>query len=178
MLEDGQGKSASSSTGATPPAALLPAVRLALRALRWATIAGIAALLLASATLLLYGVVETLVQIAQMVWPGTQVTNRDVFLSSIKLIDLVLLATIMQMVGIGLYSLFVDDRLPFPKWLVSTDVDALKNKLAGVVAVMLGVSFLEQVFYWGSERDLLRLGLATAAVIVALSLFIHTHSER
>jgi uncharacterized membrane protein YqhA len=163
--------------GAAPTGSPRP-VLMALRALRLITGLGIAALLLASATLLLYGVVETARHIVRLVVPGPEpMTNRDIFLASIKLVDLILLATIMQVVGIGLYSLFIDKDLPVPAWLRTSHVDELKNKLAGIVAVMLGVLFLEQVFYWGSERDLLSLGIGIAAVVLALSYFIRSHPE-
>ena len=150
-------------------------VSFALRVLRLTMILGIVSLLVGSATLLVYGAIATVLQIVRLILPGTAVTNRDVFLSSIKLIDLVLLATIMQVIAIGLYSLFISKVLPVPRWLMTTDVDDLKNKLAGIVAIMLGVSFLEQVFYWGSDRDLLSLGVATAAIILALSYFVRSH---
>ena len=166
------------ATGEAPPDVGRPAL-IALKALRLVMVLGIAALLVASATLLLYGVVETIRHIVLLVAPGPEaMTNRDIFLSSIKLIDLILLATIMQVVGIGLYSLFVNRNLPVPEWLRTTHVDELKQKLAGIVAIMLGVLFLEQVFSWGSERDLLPLGIGTAAVILTLSYFIRSHPEK
>jgi uncharacterized membrane protein YqhA len=169
---------APAASGAAPSGGGRPAL-FALKALRLVMVLGIAALLLASATLLLYGVVETIRQIVRLVVPGPEpMTNRDIFLSSIKLIDLILLATIMQVVGIGLYSLFVNRNLPVPDWLRTAHVDDLKLKLAGIVAIMLGVLFLEQVFYWGSDRDLLPLGIGIAAVILALSYFIRSHPEK
>jgi uncharacterized membrane protein YqhA len=162
-----------------PPLAVGRLAVIALKALRLVMILGIAALLIASATLLLYGVVETIRHIVRLVAPGPDATNdRAIFLSSIKLIDLVLLATIMQVVGIGLYSLFVSTNLPVPDWLRTTHVDDLKYKLAGIIAVMLGVLFLEQVFSWGSDRDLMPLGIGVAAVIFALSFFIGRHPEK
>jgi uncharacterized membrane protein YqhA len=164
--------------GATPGAGERSAL-LALKTLQLVTILGIAALLLASAILLLYGVVETMLYILRLVVPGPEpLTNRDMFLSSIKLIDLILLATIMQVVGIGLYSLFISRNLPVPDWLRTTHIDELKLKLAGIVAIMLGVLFLEQVFYWGSERDLIPLGIGIGVVILALSYFIKSHPEK
>jgi uncharacterized membrane protein YqhA len=163
---------AQDAKGETPPGAGRPAL-IALKALRLVMVLGIAALLVASATLLLYGVVETIRHIVRLVMPGPGgMNNREIFLSSIKLIDLVLLATIMQVVGLGLYSLFVSRNLPVPEWLRTTHVDELKYKLAGIVALMLGVLFLEQVFSWGSDRDLMPLGIGIAAVILALSYFI------
>lgn len=151
-------------------------VVLGLRCLRMVMVLGIVVLLIASATLVLYGAFETIRQIVRLVTPGLEaMTNRDLFLGGIKLVDLILLATIMQVVGIGLYSLFVDRNLPVPRWLRTTHVDELKLKLAGIVAVMLGVLFLEQVFYWGSDRDLMSLGIGIGAVILALSYFIRSH---
>ena len=56
---------------------------IALKALRLIMMLGIAALLLASATLLLYGVVETIRHIVRLVVPGPEaMTNREIFLSS------------------------------------------------------------------------------------------------
>jgi uncharacterized membrane protein YqhA len=162
---------------AEPPPPIGRPVVIALKALRLVMILGIAALLLASATLLVYGVVETIRHIVRLVMLDSEATSR-IFLSSIKLIDLILLATIMQVVGIGLCSLFVSRNLPVPDWLRTTDVDELKYKLAGIVAVMLGVLFLEQVFSWGSDRDLMPLGIGIAAVILALSYFIGRRPEK
>jgi uncharacterized membrane protein YqhA len=62
-----------------------------------------------------------------------------------------------------------------PSWLQTEGVDGLKNKLAGIVVVMLGVLFLEQVITTGGSPDLLPFGAAVAAVILALSYFIRSH---
>jgi uncharacterized membrane protein YqhA len=114
------------ASGELPPAIARPAV-FALKALRLVMVLGIAALLVASAALLLYGVVETIRHIVRLVVPDADTMgNREIFLSSIKLIDLILLATIMQVIGIGLYSLFVSGNLPVPDWLRTTHVDELK----------------------------------------------------
>jgi uncharacterized membrane protein YqhA len=108
------------ATAHLPPPVGRPAV-IGLKALRLMMILGIAALLVASATLLLYGVVETIRHIVRLFLPGPEpITTSELFLSSIKLIDLILLATIMQVVGIGLYSLLVNRNLPVPEWLRTT----------------------------------------------------------
>lgn len=147
--------------------------RLVFGALKLVTLIGVAALLLASATIVLLGAVETLREIVRLVLPGSAgLSARELFLPAIKLVDLVLLASIMQVIAIGLYAQLVDRDLPVPRWLVAQNFDELKNKLAGIVIVLLGVLFLEQVFYWGAERDMLSLGLGIAAVIVALSWFL------
>ena len=92
-------------------------------------------------------------------------------LACIELVDLFLLATVFY-IALGLWELFIDDRAPVPHWLEIHTLDDLKTKLAGTVAAVLGVTFLGQVVTWDGERDLLGYGLATAAVIAALTWFI------
>jgi uncharacterized membrane protein YqhA len=162
-------------TAATGPAGRyrVDAALLTVRALKVVTLIGVAALLVASATIVLLGAVETLREIVKLVLPGSDgLSARELFLPAIKLVDLVLLASIMQVIAIGLYAQLVDRELPVPRWLVAQDFDELKNRLAGIVIVLLGVLFLEQVFYWGAERDMLSLGIGTAAVIIALAWFL------
>ena len=154
-------------------------LRLLLVGIRLMMLVGIGSLLLASLTLLVFGAVETFRHVIMVATPiGAAMTNREVFLASIKLIDLVLLATILQVVAFGLYALFIDSKIPVPQWLRTGDVDDLKFKLAGIVVVMLAVLFLEEVIGWGSGRDLLPLGIAIAAMIVALSYFIRAHPDK
>ncbi len=155
-----------------------PLLRWMLTGARLTMLIGIVSLLIGAITLLAFGVVQTYSHVVKMATPSElALTNVEIFLASIKLVDLVLLATILQVVAFGLYSLFIDSRIPLPRWLRTSDVDDLKFKLAGIVAVMLGVLFLEQVVHWSSDRDLMPLGLAIAAVIIALSYFIRSHSE-
>lgn len=137
---------------------------------------GVLSLLAAALTLLLFGSIETARHIVKIWAPvGAELSNREVFLASIKLVDLVLLATVLQVVAIALYSLFISRNIPVPEWLHSSGIDGLKNLLASIVAVMLGVLFLEQVITTDGSPDLLPLGIAIAAVIVALSYFIRSH---
>lgn len=162
-----------SETGAAAGGIRIKATHLAARALKAITLIGVAALLLASATIVILGAFEALSEILKLLLPGeASLTARELFLPAIKLIDLMLLASIMQVIAIGLYTQFVDRELPVPRWLATQDFDELKKKLGGIVIVLLGVLFLEQVFYWGAERDMLSLGLAIAAVIAALTWFL------
>jgi uncharacterized membrane protein YqhA len=82
------------------------------------------------------------------------------------------LATVLYIIALGLYALFVDDRLPLPAWLEIHDLDDLKEKLISVVIVVLGVLFLEQVVAWDGGRDLLGFGAAIALVVAALTYFL------
>jgi uncharacterized membrane protein YqhA len=151
-------------------------VRWLFMASRLVMFVGVLSLISGAVTLLVFGGVETARHIVKIVTPvGAGLTNREVFLASIKLVDLVLLATVLQVVAVALHSLFIGSDIPVPSWLLSAGIDGLKNLLAGIVAVMLGVLFLEQVITTAGSPDVLPLGIGIAAVIVALSYFIRSH---
>ncbi len=99
-------------------------------------------------------------------------TQNEMIGKLIKQADYALLATVLYVLALGLYSLFVDDRVPMPIWLRIHDLGHLKELLAGVVVVAIAVIFLGQALTWDGTTDLLAPGLASAAVIAALALFL------
>ncbi len=86
----------------------------------------------------------------------------------IEIIDIILLGTVLYIVALGLYQLFIDQNLVLPRWLKVNDLTDLKRDLIAVVVVLLGVSFLGEVVNWEGESDVLPLGAAVALVIAAL----------
>jgi uncharacterized membrane protein YqhA len=99
-------------------------------------------------------------------------TQNEMIGKLIKQADYALLATVLYVLALGLYSLFVDNRVPMPAWLRIHDLGHLKELLAGVVVVAIAVIFLGQALTWDGVTDLLAPGLASAAVIAALALFL------
>jgi len=95
----------------------------------------------------------------------------------IEALDTFLLATVCYITALGLYELFVDDRLELPSWLTIRNLDDLKNKLTSVIIVLMAVVFLGQVVSWDGERDLLRIGAPIALVIAALTWFLRQNSK-
>jgi uncharacterized membrane protein YqhA len=86
----------------------------------------------------------------------------------IEITDIILLGTVLYIVALGLYQLFIDQQLPLPPWLKVNDLTDLKRDLIGVVVVLLGVSFLGEVVNWAGSGSVLALGAAVALVIAAL----------
>jgi len=86
----------------------------------------------------------------------------------IEIIDVILLGTVLYIVALGLYQLFIDHNLALPRWLKVNDLTDLKRDLIGVVVVLLGVSFLGEVVNWDGESNMLPFGAAIALVIAAL----------
>ena len=97
---------------------------------------------------------------------------RHTAIHAIEMIDLFLLGTVLLIVALGLYELFIDEGLPTPSWLVIASLDDLKDKLLRVVVVMLGVTFLGHVVTWDGSRRILELGISIGAVLAALSLLV------
>lgn len=97
---------------------------------------------------------------------------KTLALSFIEIIDLLLLATVSYITSIGLYELFIDEHLPTPAWLHITHLDDLKDKLVGVVVVILIVAFLGQAVGWDGQRNLLYFGGSIALVIGAATFFL------
>jgi uncharacterized membrane protein YqhA len=131
-------------------------------------------LLLAGFTLLIYGAAQTVITISHAITVG-HVSGKEakmMILSFIEIIDLFLLATVLYITGLGLYELFIDNRIKVPTWLEIHSIDDLKSKLASVVVVILGVVFLGQAIKWESGREILPFGLSVALVIATLTYFL------
>jgi uncharacterized membrane protein YqhA len=134
---------------------------------------------IAATALLVYGAVEIVQLIGQTL--EAEVSSKGaktLALAFIEIVDLFLLGIVLYIIALGLYELFVDDQLPLPAWLSIHNLDDLKNKLTGVVILVMGVLFLGQVVTWDGERDLLRYGGAIALVITALTYFLSQRSKK
>lgn len=110
--------------------------------------------------------------------PASAKGFKALSLGFIEAVDGFLLATVFYIVAISLYELFVDDTVTLPAWLVVHGLEDLKQKLAGVVVVVLGVLFLGQAVSWDGQRDLLGFGAAVALVIAALTLFLSKGTKK
>lgn len=146
---------------------------------RFMIILAVIGALLAATTLLVFGLIETVVLIQNTISTGevSRKVAKALALEFIEIIDLFLLGTVFYIVAIGLYELFISTNVKVPQWLTIRTLDDLKNKLIAVVIVVLGVLFLGQVVSWDGERDLLGYGVAIALVIAALSYFLSQKSS-
>jgi uncharacterized membrane protein YqhA len=150
-----------------------------LGASRYLIILAVLSTLAAGTALLVYGTVETFSILHGLVTAtGAPKGAKGLILSVIELTDLFLLATVLYVIAIGLFELFIDDRLDLPNWLEIHDLNDLKEKLIGVIIVVLAVLFLGQVATWDGVRDLLGYGTATALVIAALTWFVSQKGKK
>jgi uncharacterized membrane protein YqhA len=134
---------------------------------------------IAATTLIVYGAVETVQLVGETFALGVSSKGaKAMALAFIEVVDLFLLGTVIYIIALGLYELFIDENLPLPAWLSIHNLDDLKNKLTGVIIVVMGVLFLGQVVTWDGQRDLLRYGSAVALVIAALTYFLNQRSKK
>lgn len=97
----------------------------------------------------------------------------------VQLTDVFLLGTVLTIVWFSLYQLFLDPGLPVPNWPRIDDLDQLTMKVMEVVGLLLGVTFLAFAAELRPQDDVLKYGLAIAAVIFALcALLIVSHRVR
>lgn len=121
--------------------------------------------------------VASVVTVARVIWE--QVTKFDfaqwnvrqldhLSVQFIQVTDAVLLGTVLYIIAMGLYQLFVNSNLPVPSWLKVRDLAELKRDLLAVTIVLLGVTFLGEAVEWQEGEDILPFGLAIALVVLAL----------
>ena len=126
---------------------------------------------LTSITLLLYGGLSVGSIIIEMFVHRAFTSDefKHLAVEDIELIDLFLLGAVLYIIALGLSELFIDDKLPTPRWLKISSLNDLKVILIGVVIVLLGVTFLGNVVNWDGSANILALGIAVGLVLFALA---------
>jgi uncharacterized membrane protein YqhA len=157
-------------------------VRSVLASSRYFIAAAVLGAFVSSVVLIVSGVIA----VANVAWhalrhPRTDVDEaKHMSVEFIELIDVFLLGTVLYITALGLYELFVDPELPMPRWLKIRDLDELKEKLIGVIIVLLAVTFLGSAVTWRGEARFLEYGAAIGIVIgmLALVLWVTGHHRR
>ncbi|HMN50802.1 MAG: YqhA family protein [Xanthobacteraceae bacterium] len=101
----------------------------------------------------------------------TKSDGKKLTLAAIEAVDTFLLVTVLHIVAIGLYQLYIQDEIPVPKWVKVETIDDLKTTLSGVVILVLAVFFLGRTIIGEASQNLLLMGGGIGAVILALTVF-------
>jgi uncharacterized membrane protein YqhA len=151
-----------------------------LKSSRYMILIAVLGSLLASIALLIYGGIQIIYVIATIIKSGSlgSQTAKLFTLGEIQVIELYLLGTAFYIISLGLYELFINDKLELPNWLEIHNLDDLKSKLVSVIIVVLGVLFLGEAMNWDGESNLLFYGAAIALVIVALAYFLSQKEKK
>ena len=140
---------------------------------RYMVILGVIGAFLAAISLFIYGGILTVQQIIETIQTGyvSSKGSKSLMLSFVEIADIFLLGTVMYIISTGLYELFIDDNIELPGWLEIHTLDDLKQKLVGVIVVVMGVVFLGHVIKWHGETEIVYYGAAIAFMVAALTYF-------
>ena len=150
---------------------MMPSVRNIFASSRFFILLAVLATFLASAATMVYGGIATVRIILDAFLAGdfSQKNAKLLTIDMVSMIDLFLLGTVMYIIAVGLYELFIDSGLPMPPWLRITTLDDLEERLLSVVVVLLAVTFLGSAVTWDGSNGILALGGAIALVIGVIS---------
>ena len=96
---------------------------------------------------------------------------KESVVSVLAAVDTLLLATVLLVIGYGLYELFVDEHLQLPAWLQIHSLDDLKGKLIGVVVAVVAVVFLGELVEGKDAEATMMTGIGAGALVLALAAF-------
>jgi uncharacterized membrane protein YqhA len=139
---------------------------------RYILLVPVVATLFGAVVLVVAGTIEMVRETLQLLEVGlSQTTIKQATVDFISVVDVFLLATVMYIIAVGLYELFIGS-LELPQWLEFKNFDDLKAQLVSVIIAVLAVLFLGSVVA-AKDVSLLTMGLAVSAVILALTLFLN-----
>lgn len=145
-------------------------------ATRYLIILPIIGLLLAAATLFVFGgigLIGALLEGLGHAAGGIATEGGHALPFEVEIIEYVhrfMIGTVLFITAAGFYQLFIDE-VDFPNWLQIDNTEELENNLVGVTVVVLAVQFMGIVFT-SDTNDLLEYGVGIALPIAALSLFV------
>ncbi len=142
-----------------------------LAASRYLIIIAVVGSLLAAMLVMFFGVYDILRIFFAILQEGVnaQDITKKVAVGAIELIELFLLGTVLYVIALGLYQLFINKEIELPAWLKITTLDNLKERLLATVLVMLAVSFFGYAVTWDGSWNIIAIGLAIGVVIVGVA---------
>ncbi|HEV2654665.1 MAG TPA: YqhA family protein [Ktedonobacteraceae bacterium] len=155
-------------------------LRRILASSRYLVVIAVIGSFLTAVTALIYGGLATL-NLIMSTFSHLSFTEEGIkhfSIADIEIIDLFLLGTVLYITALGLYELFIDEKLVTPRWLEIHNLDDLKEKLIGVIVVLLAVTFLAAVVSWDGSTSILSLGVAVGLVLLALALLLRGFGQR
>ena len=137
----------------------------------------VAALLLAAVgtIVLLYGGYSSIKALKNII---LRYNSEEQLISDVlKGVDVIFLGIVIQLLGVGLYELFVGKLEQLPDWMVVENFDELKALLVKSSITVVTISFVGKVVTWDGGENILHYGLGIGAVVAALTYFIYVKKE-
>ncbi len=117
-----------------------------------------------------------------MSFQPTSLDDKNIILAFIPAVDNYLFATILLIISMGLYELFISEIDPKsrkektrPTWLRVYDLDDLTSRIGEVVIMILIVNFFKQSFSMNYEHPFDLLALGGGVLLISGSLVVAHH---
>lgn len=147
----------------------------ALVSTRYLVVVGAATSLLLAAASYVWSIVKA-VAFVDTLLAGTS-KEDEALVKLFATVDVVLIGTVMLIIGLGLWELFVA-HLSLPPALTTSTFDDLKAKIATTLVLVLVVQFLEEAVQSPEAEGLLQRGIAVTLVGGLLVVFANWHPDR
>lgn len=132
---------------------------------------GVISLLLASVAAFLWGAVKTAAAVVGIA--SSYGKDPYIAVSLIELVDSFLIATALFVFAVSMYEMFVE-KIALPEWMLANNLPELKEKLGGVIILVMVVTFLEHLVEWKAPYESMLFAIAVgivSAALIALSRF-------
>jgi uncharacterized membrane protein YqhA len=138
---------------------------------RYLGLIGIVSLLLAAVAAFGWGAIKTVGAIIGII--GSYGKDPFIAVKLIELVDSFLIATALFVFAVSMYEMFIE-KIALPEWMLANNLPELKEKLGGVIVLVMVVTFLEHLVEWNAPYDSLLFAIAVTLVsgaLIALSRF-------
>lgn len=125
--------------------------------------------ILGAIVLMIIGTIEIVRSAIELFNPTSEL--KVTVVGILTAVDTLLLATVLLVIGYGLYELFVDASVTLPPWLEIRSLDDLKSKLIGVVVAIIAVVFLGVLVEAKDADAVMRIGAGAGAILLGLAAF-------
>jgi uncharacterized membrane protein YqhA len=153
---------------------------------RWIVVVAVVGSMLLAFAAFAMGAIETLAVLSLLVGyvtPGAGMFARDglrgeLIASIVKATDTFLVGTILVVVALGLYELFInkiqaaEHGAGQPRLMLATSLDVLKDRIARLVLLVLVVEFFGAALQFKTTTGLDLLVLAVGVFLIAAALFL------
>jgi uncharacterized membrane protein YqhA len=125
--------------------------------------------ILGAIVLMIIGTIEIVRSAIELFNPTSEL--KVTVVGILTAVDTLLLATVLLVIGYGLYELFVDASVTLPPWLEIRSLDDLKSKLIGVVVAIIAVVFLGVLVEAKDADAVMRIGAGAGVILLGLAAF-------
>jgi uncharacterized membrane protein YqhA len=149
---------------------------------KYIMVVAVIGIFIGSMVLLISSAIQMFTSVWDVLFGDPNYHGDELRVDLIESVDTVLVATVLYMIAIGLYQLFINRSLELPSWLQTDGLEDLETRLGGMVITVLSVIFVTVALESRGEKDILNFGLAIAAIVLAVSVFLfvegkHSHHE-